>query len=424
MQQPSLSFQLDWINGPTPDFSGLGVSADDILKGLLYQPGASVLTTGTGGREYFYTFPTLFFRDPQLPGLEYVKNSLGAYELSRVMPSVTMGSGRDSAKLDNAPAGYERFVIVDHGSEYSTGQHTWPFGHVWVATDKGKGYEFQQISDVRGFYHAVDTADLNDDGLTDIVAMHMGVKPGGLDQALHAYIQQRDGSFKQDKAFAKSILNTWGSGAVALADVDGDGAVDIVQANYISHDYPASWGSLRVLSRDSTGEYHPVYEIAEHGLFETMGASRVVPFDYNQDGHLDLVVSLEGTYGESDVGAVGLEIYKNNGHGKFDRVTPELMGVHAWQNQDLQFREFEVVDFDSDGFPDIVLNGWHGAELRGESGLDWNMPALMFRNVGGQEFVRLSSAETTGLQLPQFGNGTILKNCGVWSGQYIQQGWP
>ena len=404
MAHETLSFDLKWIGGATPDFSGLGISADDMLQGLLYQPGASVLAPGASGREYFYYFPTLFYRDPQLPGLEYVKNGAGAYELSRVLPQVTMGSGRDYARLEDAPSGNARFVVVDHGSEYSAGQHTWPFGHVWVATEGAGGYEFKQISDVRGFYHAVDTGDVNGDGLTDIVATHMGVKSGGAEQSLHAWIQQKDGSFKQDKGFASSILSTWGSGAVAVGDVNGDGADDIIQANYLSHGYDPAWGSLRVLSRDSAGAYRPIYELSEHGLFETMGASRIVPFDYNQDGHLDLVVALEGTYEQTQDGALGLEIYRNNGHGQFDRVTPEIMPVHAWRDSDMQFREFEVVDFDSDGLPDIVLNGWQGGDLRGESGLEWNLSAQMFRNVGGEKFVRLDSIATTGLELPQFGN--------------------
>ena len=396
-----LSFSVNVIRGNAPDLSGLAVPAQTVLSGLSFQPAGTAFVTGLDGRDYAYVFPTLFYRDPQLPGLEFVRADNGAFESARVLADVTMGSGRDFAVIREASSGVASFVVVDHGSEYADGGYeAWPFGHVWVATDRGNGFEFEQISDARAFNHAVDTGDLNGDGRIDIVSSHMGVKEGGVYVDLHAYLQQVDGSFVQDRGFAQSISNSWGSGAAAIANMDQTPADEVIQVNYLHHDGNPDWGGIRLLARDSSGNYQIGSVVARDGLFDTMGATRVVPFDYDRDGDLDLVLSFEGKYGNlpGRYTGNGLEIYDNDGLGNFTRVTDGLMSRNAWSFRELQFREFEVIDFDGDGYEDIVLHGWNGAATA--TGRDWDLGSQLFRNVGGQQFVQMSAEAATGLTLP------------------------
>ncbi|UOD50409.1 DUF4214 domain-containing protein [Orrella daihaiensis] len=397
----NLSFNVNVIRGATPDLSGASVDAQNILEGLPFQPGGTAFVTGSDGRDYAYVFPTLFYRDPQLPGLEYVRSSDSGFELSRILNDVTMGSARDFAVISDGSAGTASFVVVDHGAEYADGGYqAWPFGHVWVATDRGDGFVFEQVSNTRAFNHAVDTGDLNGDGRVDVVSSHMGVKEGGVYVDLHAYLQQADGSFVQDRGFASVISQSWGSGAVALADIKGAGADQVIQVNYLHHEGNPDWGAIRVLERSGSGDYRVASVMPRDGLFNSMGATRVVPVDYDLDGDLDLVLSFEGQYGnlQGRYTGNGLEIYENDGLGGLERVTSELMARNAWSFSELQFREFEIVDFDGDGYQDIILNGWNGTANR--SGADWNLAPQMFRNVDGQQFVQLSAAGARGLTLP------------------------
>ncbi len=395
-----LSFSVSLTRGLAPDLSNAFVDARTILDGLPTQPAGTAFVTGLDGRDYAYVFPTLFYSDPQLPGLEYVRSGNGAFELSRVLPDVTMGSGRDFAVINHASSGVPSFVMVDHGSEYSAGGYeSWPFGHVWVATDKGNGFAFEQVSDIRAFNHAVDTGDLNHDNRVDIVSSHMGVKEGGVYTDLHAYLQQPDGSFVQDRGFASVISGSWGSGAVALANIDQINGDEVIQVNYLPIEGSTDWGGIRILARSDSGDYRIDSVLPREGLFKTMGATRVVPVDYDLDSDLDLVLSFEGQYVsfQGHHPGNGLEIYENDGQGGFTRATDELMKRNSWSSGEMQFREFEVVDFDGDGYQDIILNGWNGAETQLNQG--WNLASQMFRNIDGKQFIQMSSAGASGLTL-------------------------
>ena len=147
--------------GATPDYSNNLVPEYEILNGLRLAPASTSFIRSSEGLLYAYYFPTHFNKDPLLPGLEYIQSDDGSFFLSRVLTDVTMGSNRDFSILKNTAQGVSALALVDTGPEYSTGQDTWPFGHLWLATESDSGYVFQQLSDVAAFHHSVDTGDIN-----------------------------------------------------------------------------------------------------------------------------------------------------------------------------------------------------------------------------------------------------------------------
>jgi len=380
----------------TEDTLNLGASSlapkQDILRGLHFQPAATAFSEDKNGVEYAYVFPTLFSEDPQLPGLEYIRsNKNEPWKLSKVLDDVTMGSGRDYEPLSSRATEEPRFVIVDHGSEYSAGRETWPFGFVWVATATDDGFQFDKISNVAAFNHSVAVGDVNADGLEDILVINMGTKDkNSAANNLHLFEQQKDGSFVRNVEFASEHEGVWGSGAVAISDFIEGGDDEIIVSNYRpAPDSTRDWGAFRIFSKNDAGTYVISHEIPRQGLFETMGSTKIVDFDYDQDGDLDFVVSLEGEF-VTEAGATGrghaLQIYQNLGNGKFELATNDLLVDNIWPNDGVRFREFEVLDINGDDYPDIVLNGWSNLY----EGSKINLSNLILVNNEGTSFSHLT----------------------------------
>ena len=368
-------------------------SKEDILRGLQFQPAATAFAEDQNGVEYAYVFPTLFYEDPQLPGLEYSRsNKNEPWKLSKVLDDVTMGSGRDYEPLSSTSNGEQRFVIVDHGSEYSEGHETWPFGFVWVATATDNGFQFEKISNVAAFNHSVAVGDVNADGLEDILVINMGTKDKtSANNPLHLFEQQQDESFVRNVEFASEHNGVWGSGAVAIADFIKGGDLEIIVANYRpAPDSTKDWGAFRIFSKNDVGTYVISHEIPRQGVFETMGSTKILDFDYDQDGDLDFVVSLEGefvTAGGANGRGHALQLYQNLGNGEFELVTSDLLGDNIWPNDGVKFREFEVLDINGDDYPDIVLNGWSNLY----EGSKINLSNLIFVNNKGTSFSNLTN---------------------------------
>jgi hypothetical protein len=78
---------------------------------------------------------------------------------------------------------------------------------------------------VESVVHSVDVADMDGDGDLDVVtaAMHQGAAP----QEVVVYVNEGGG-----RKWLKHVVSTKGSHNILLADIDGDGAVDILGANH------------------------------------------------------------------------------------------------------------------------------------------------------------------------------------------------
>jgi hypothetical protein len=308
--------------------------------------------------------------------------------MTRFLDDVTMGNARDWKLFDVGNASEKKFVVVDHGSELASGYQDWPFGYVWVATDSGTGFNFKKISSIAAFNHSVAVGNLTNAGRDDIVAINMGVKPGGIFNSLHRFSQTTNDVFTQDTSFASE--NQFGaSGAVAIADLNADGALEVVQGGYlINKDFPAiEWGAIRIWNKKLDGTYSIAATLPREGSFVGMGATQITPVDVDNDGLADLVVFLEGATPDSTTryNAIGVEIYKNLGGFKFTRVTDQLLPQSVWRTTEFQARELAVADINRDGYKDIVFHGWGGTSFKERNTL--NVGSLILLNNAGKGFL-------------------------------------
>ena len=210
---------------------------------------------------------------------------------------------------------------------------------------------------------ALAVGDVNRDGLDDVF---LG---GAKNQAGAVLVQARDGRFRADSAPFTPDAGSEDTGA-ALADVDGDGDLDLyVVSGGSEWDAGAPELQDRLYLNDGRGRFTR----APAGALPTEGAngSRVAAADYDGDGDTDLFVGGRAVTGRYGVSGQSL-LLVNDGRGRFTNATdaraPGLAGAGmvtdaAWH------------DTDGDGRPELVLVG------------EW-MPVTVFHNAGGGRLAR------------------------------------
>jgi hypothetical protein len=182
------------------------------------------------------------------------------------------------------------------------------------------------------------------------------------------------------------------AGGAVADDFDGDGDLDLV----ISSMDPAA--QVRFF-RNEDGAFEERTE--EAGLIGITGGLNMVQADYDNDGHVDLLV-LRGGWMESQ-GQHPKSLLHNNGNGTFTDVTftaglgrvhrPTQVGVWA--------------DFDRDGDLDVYVGNESTAKLRA--------PSQLFRNNGNGTFTDIAA---------DAGVGTVAWTKGAAWGDYDADGWP
>lgn len=92
---------------------------------------------------------------------------------------------------------------------------------------------------------ALAMGDLNGDGLDDIIF------PDRVEKKLRIFFQTKDGKFEESPASAEPVLDSVAVD-IRMADVDGDGRLDIVLAKSVFSNYPKDPGGIEVLLNRGT----------------------------------------------------------------------------------------------------------------------------------------------------------------------------
>jgi hypothetical protein len=173
----------------------------------------------------------------------------------------------------------------------------------------------------------LDVGDVNGDGRPDIVTGSWG---GLGSNGLAVLLQQPDGSFGAPTY--RTVDPTWGTGGIAVGDVNGDGRDDIV----------ASWGGnsptyIGILLQNADGS------LGEMQTMPTLDIPAPVAIaDIDGDGRKDIVVAHDGW--------TSISLYRQRADGTLmpQELFPSIYG--SWEGDALA-----VGDINGDGRPDIVL---------------------------------------------------------------------
>lgn len=203
---------------------------------------------------------------------------------------------------------------------------------------------------------SIAAADLNGDGEPDrVTALSLLLGSGAVGVGLSTSF----GTFTEQKYFLKDYPGpSWDNQgvqptALALSDLDGDGAPDFVVAGAAPHDVEHP---LEVWLNDGTGAFSQASTYMEY----SRGVYSIAVGDLDGDGLPDLSLFIS-----DDLGALtGVEVLFNQGAGAFAEAS-----VYLSEDLGQQIVKSEALgDFDGDGELDIAVVGVAVEVLRNQGG--------------------------------------------------------
>jgi len=192
--------------------------------------------------------------------------------------------------------------------------------------------------DSYGFFsNSVAVGDLNGDGKLDLLVGSRSRSVNGLVGVVNVLLGVGDGTFQEKGLYGTAGLNA----NVALADVNGDGKLDMLASGCAYKDCFTGVATVHTGNGDGTFAGGS-YVFGTGGMFPSSPAVA----DFNGDGKLDLVVANCGNGCNTGTGTVGVLL--GNGDATFQTaVTYSTGGVGAHQ--------VIVADLNGDGKPDLVV---------------------------------------------------------------------
>jgi hypothetical protein len=201
----------------------------------------------------------------------------------------------------------------------------------------------------------VGVADLNNDGLTDLIFT-------GNKVSTRIYLNQGGFKFRDITGQFKGISNKQWISGVAVTDINADGWVDLYFTSTLSSDSLLRKNQLWVNQGpgpDSLPSF--VEKAAEYGIADMGYSMHATFFDYDLDGDLDLyvlnnIVSKEVPTNYrpkiTDGNSINNDrLYRNEGNGRFTDVTLPAGVVYEGFGLGLA-----IGDVNKDGYPDIYVS--------------------------------------------------------------------
>jgi hypothetical protein len=206
-------------------------------------------------------------------------------------------------------------------------------GQVWINNGKGNFTASQTIGHINITHHDA-FADLNNDGFLDMFVANDASYFGNSDSVGYPNdVWLNDGTGKLIDSGQR--LGRKPSGGIALGDIDGNGTIDAVVANYHTGKAPyKNFQPNEIWLNDGKGNF--TISAQNLGLG---GAGSPQLADIDSDGDLDILLT---TYFPSDA----LTIWFNDGKGNFTKGTQIFANVTS----------IKLADVNGDGCKDIILN--------------------------------------------------------------------
>ena len=187
---------------------------------------------------------------------------------------------------------------------------------------------------------ALAVGDIDGDGNEDIFI------GGAKDQAPTLYLHKGDGKLVPSSInFDKSAI--FEDTAASFVDVTGDGALDLIVATGGNQIDGAPFYRSRLYINKGDGSFNPAQLLPA----VNQGASVIAPYDYDQDGDVDLFIGSRNTTSTYGINPKHL-LLQNNGKGSFTNVTPQQ---GALLNDAGMVTDAVWTDIDGDTIKELVI---------------------------------------------------------------------
>jgi len=195
----------------------------------------------------------------------------------------------------------------------------------------------------------VAVGDVNHDGNQDVL-----VRTAAAPSMVYVYLGNGKGGFSLAGSYVTGNSVYGNNHGFTLADLRGDGKLDIVATNRDDN-------TISVLLGNGDGTFKPQ---ASYPTGTSTAPVDLAVGDFNKDGHLD-VATVDG-----GAGATGISILLGKGDGSFEAPTFYLGGASA--------EGIAVGDLRGDGNLDVVIASWDGATVFLGSGSGTFRPGVSY----------------------------------------------
>jgi len=267
--------------------------------------------------------PAVVMQSPQLSFAKAVTYNSGGYDPDSVAVGDLNGDGVPD-------------LVVANCSSNNVTCESSPTGEVDVLLGNGDGTFQAAVGYGSGGYKALSIAigDVNGDGYPDLVVVNYcqsgNCESGG---GVSVLLGNGDGTFQPALSYGSG---GYYAESVAVADLSGDGKLDLVVANYCQTE-ACDNGSVSVLMGKGNGTFQAPISYNSGGV----GAVSIANADVNRDGHSDLIaVNFDSSIG----------VLFGNGDGTFQEPVSYGPGVY-------DAHSVAIGDVNGDGSPDLAVGG-------------------------------------------------------------------
>ncbi|MEL7342577.1 MAG: VCBS repeat-containing protein, partial [Bacteroidota bacterium] len=250
-----------------------------------------------------------------------------AGQVKVILPNLQRPVHTEYADLDGD--GLQDLLVSEFGK--------WTGGLSWWKGKADGSFEERPLRPVSGAIQAF-ARDLNGDDRLDVIALF-----GQGAEGVFAFWNQGDGTFRSEQLLYFSP--SYGSASMQLLDWDQDGRLDILVCNGDNADYPPivkPYHGLRLWHNQGEGRF------AERFSLPLPGAYQAEVADFDEDGDLDIAaISFFPDYETDD--PLGFVLFENKGDDQF--VSKSITGL----SQLGRWLVMDAGDIDQDGDIDLAL---------------------------------------------------------------------
>lgn len=206
----------------------------------------------------------------------------------------------------------------------------------WFENKGTKGFEKHLLRPQPGASKSI-IYDFNKDGLPDIIVLMAQA-----DEGVFIYYNKGNGQFKEDRVL--TFPPSYGSNSLQLVDVNHDGQMDILTTNGDNGDYPPilkAYHGLRLFTNKGNNKFEQTLFLPVYGI------QKAVAEDFDGDGDLDIAsIAYFPDYNHRPNEA--FLYWQNNGNNQYKPFSIAEASIGRWM-------VMEVADMNGDEKKDIVL---------------------------------------------------------------------